>query len=108
MQPHSRHQNRAAVAVISRIVDMLEIEREKGAAPQVNGVVPLDNILASISQPAITEQKAESPEREVLAMIRRNAISTRGDPGPVKIPMPVCALAVRANRNSVIDFSVSK
>src|SRR5262245_39120547 len=108
MQPHSRDQNRAAVAVIPGVVDVLKIEREEGAAPQVNGVISLDNILPSIGQPAIPKQKAETPKREVLAMVPRNSISNRGDPGPVEVPMPVCALAVRANRNSVIDLSISK
>jgi hypothetical protein len=37
--------HRAAVAVIARVVDVLQVHRGKQAAPKMRGVVGLDNAL---------------------------------------------------------------
>src|SRR5712691_1807829 len=57
--------HRAAVAVIARVVDALQVHRGKQAAPKMRGVVRLENILAAVRESAVANKKVPSAESEV-------------------------------------------
>src|SRR5215469_5678212 len=69
MRSQRRHPNRPAVAVVARIVDVLQIEGAEHATPYMRGVIDLHNFFASVIQRAITEQKAQPSESQVFAVI---------------------------------------
>ena len=45
MQPETRHQHWAMVAVVAGILDVLEVGSDVNAAPNVDGVIRLDDVL---------------------------------------------------------------
>jgi hypothetical protein len=60
VQPKSRNDDRAAVAIVTRIVDVLQIERAEDALVNRNRkiVVPLHDFLRAVRQPAVAELEA--------------------------------------------------
>ena len=62
-------EDRAAVAIVAGIVDVLQAGGEVKAAPDVRGVVGLDNVFAAVVQSAIAEEKAEAAIGEIVLVI---------------------------------------
>jgi len=77
---HGLDPDGAAVAVVAGIVDVLDIEGEEETLPGVPGVVALDNVLASIVQAAIAEQKTEAAVLQIILVIFLMALLTKAVP----------------------------
>jgi repressor of nif and glnA expression len=69
VQAERRNQNGAAIAVIAGIVDVLKIEAGVNATPEMHGVIGLEDIFPAVGEAAISQQKAESAESEILLMV---------------------------------------
>ena len=78
----------AAVAVVAGVDDVLQAGREIDAAPDVDGVVGLQNIFAAVVELAIAEQKAEAAIGEVGLVILLDCVRDEGDAGAVLLAMP--------------------
>ena len=74
VNPHSGGQHRAAVAVVARMVDALDVEAAEHPAPYVRVVVTLDNILAAVIQRTVAEQESHSTQGEVMLVVGRDAV----------------------------------
>ena len=57
VQPDGRHDHRTAVAVISWIGDVLNVEGRKNTASEAGCVIGLDYFFKAIAQSSVTEQK---------------------------------------------------
>ena len=88
MEADTRSEHGAAVAVVARIVDVLQVEPGGDSAPHVRVVVSLDNIFAAVVQPAVTEQKAQASEGQIFLMVGGNAIRNEYAAQLVLPPMP--------------------
>ena len=69
MGAERRHNHRPAIAVVSGIVDVLHARSQVNAAPHVDRVVGLDDVLPAVVQLAIAEEKAEATIGEVDLVI---------------------------------------
>jgi hypothetical protein len=58
-------EDRAAVAVVAGIVDVLQAGSNVDAAPKVGSVVGLHNIFAAVVESAIAQEEAETAVGEV-------------------------------------------
>jgi hypothetical protein len=64
-----RHEHRAAVAVITGIVDVLQSKRRIDPTPQVSGVIGLDNVFPAVVETPVSEKKPRAAQREVFLMV---------------------------------------
>jgi hypothetical protein len=55
MSPERRHQNGAAIAVITWVNDMLQAWGQIDSAPHMRGVVSLKNIFAAVAEMTIPQ-----------------------------------------------------
>ena len=74
------HNHRPAIAVVSRIVDVLHARSHVNAAPHVDRVVGLHDVLATVVQLAIAEQKTEAAIGEIDLVIFAIALVTKAMP----------------------------
>jgi len=59
MQAEGWREDRAAVAIVAGVVDVLRIERGEDAAPHVQRVIGFENVFAAIVQVAVAQQESE-------------------------------------------------
>ena len=57
MEAQARHEYRSAVAVISGIVDVLQIEGAEYPTPDVQIVIGFDDVLSFVVQATVAQQK---------------------------------------------------
>src|ERR1035437_1580846 len=57
VQAKNRNDDGPSVAVVAWIVDVLQVERGKHAAPKMRGVVGFPDVLASVTQFSISQQE---------------------------------------------------
>ena len=69
MQSEAGDKHRAAIAVVAGILDMLQVRGCVNSAPDMRGVVGLDNIFATVIQTAVSEKKAQASVGEIKLMI---------------------------------------
>src|SRR5712692_2660701 len=88
MHSERGHDDRSSVSVIPRVRDVLKIKRAKYASPHVGCVVALKELLAAISQRAVSEQEAPAAQSEVFAMILRDAVGNECGANSIELAMP--------------------
>ncbi len=88
MKAQARDYDRAAVAVVAGIVDVLHSGSDIDSAPNVGGVVRLDDVLASVVQPSITQQETQAAIGKVDLVIFLDAVRHKGNAGAVLLAMP--------------------
>src|SRR5205807_10113859 len=69
MQPQAWDRHRAAIAVVSRIDNILKLGRGECSSPDVEVVVSLQNLLATVGQIAVSEQKTLATQFEIEGMV---------------------------------------
>src|ERR1035438_9823818 len=69
MKPQARHQHRSPVAVVTGIVYVLQVESGVDAPPDVHVVISLENVLAPVIESAITQQKAQSAQPQIILVV---------------------------------------
>src|SRR5579872_4602393 len=95
MKPDGRSQDRPAVAVITGIGDVLNVERAEDPAPQVGRIVSLEDPLVAVVDLSVSQDKSQAPESQILPVIARNSVddesradlvelSPPGDPAEIK------------------------
>src|SRR5580704_11878867 len=104
MGAERRDNHGPAIAVVSRIVDVLHARSQVNAAPHVDGVVGLDDILPAIVQLAIAEEKAEATIGEVGLVIFADCIGDESNACPVLLAMPPGASRAKSQVEGLIDF----
>src|SRR5437879_2317500 len=108
MQSQRRHNHRSPVTIVAGIVDVLHAKRRVNPAPQVKGVVTLDNVLATVIKAPIAQKKTQSTQREVSLMVSRDAIGNECQTRAVKFPAPPLATAANSNFYRPIHFGVGE
>ena len=68
VQPYALNPNRAAIMVIGRIRNTLEIEGCVETREEPRAVITFPNVLWRIAQPAVSNQEIESAAREIESM----------------------------------------
>src|SRR5580704_18974367 len=96
----------AAVFVVAGIIDVLQIEGGEETAPEVRGVERFDDFLGAVSEIAITEEKSEAAEREILLMSFDDSVGDEDGSHAVIAPLPVIAFRKSAKLNSAVHFGV--
>src|SRR5262249_46247727 len=86
----------------------LVIEGQDHAADDVEGVVGLEDPLWAIVEPAVADQDAEAADREIVAVILREAVDGAADPEPVVRASPGPAFDRGAEREAPIDIGESR
>ena len=81
MKASSQYESRPAVPVVPGIGDALKVERRREAVPYVDRVVRLDDLLASIREPPITEEEPPPSQGEILPMVISQPVAREGDAG---------------------------
>jgi hypothetical protein len=74
MQPEHLHEDRPAVPIVARMVDVLEATRRRQPAPEMRGVVRFDDILTTVRERPVAEQESLAAKGEVLAVRLRQTI----------------------------------
>src|SRR5215469_5490895 len=103
-----RDDHGAAVAVVSRVVDVLEPGSEVDPAPDVQRVVGLDDVFPAVVEASVTEKEAQTPGREIVLMILLDGVGNEGDAGAVLFAMPPRAVGADAQRDRLIVFGVGE
>jgi hypothetical protein len=68
VQPQHFHEDLAAILVVTGMVEVLESATRRHASPQVCRVIGLDDVLATVPQPAVAEEESETAEGEIVAV----------------------------------------
>src|SRR6202140_212226 len=108
MRPHSRHNNRSAIAVIAWIVDVLYSGSDINSAPNVGGVIRFDDILPPVGQMAIAQQETQPAIRQINLVIFLDAVRHKGNAGAVLLAMPERAVCADALIECGINFRISE
>src|ERR1700751_207437 len=99
MQPERRHEDRPAVAIVAGIVDVLDAGGDIDSAPQVQGVIGLDDVFPTVIQMAIAEQEAETSSSQVVLVILLDSIRDESDAGAILRAMPPGPAGAHARGN---------
>ena len=98
----------ATVAVVAGIDDVLQTGCDVDAAPDVGGVVGLENILAAIVELAVTEEESKTARGEIFLVVFLDGVGDEGDAGAVLLAMPPRAIGADALREGLVDFGVGE
>lgn len=74
MKSEAGCQHGAAVAVVARVVNVLQVHSGENTPPQVRVVVGFDNIFPAVVQRTIPDQEAEPAKSKIFLMVGGNAI----------------------------------
>src|SRR2546425_98880 len=86
---------------------MLEIEGEGDTRNESQSVVGFDDLLARVIQRAVPEQKPLAAERQILAVIAREAVAHEGDAQPI-VPAPRGRCPPESHLDRLLHVSVCK
>src|SRR6267154_6759337 len=106
MKAQRRYNHRPAIAVISRVIDVLHSKRWEYSPPKMERVISLDNTLTAVIETAIAEQKATTTEREVSLMIARDAIRNKNQTGAIEFSIPSLSVPAGADLRRLVDFRI--
>jgi hypothetical protein len=69
VQSQSRNQNGPAVPVIARVRDLLKIERAVYAPPEMNIIIPLEDVFPPIPKSSVAQEKSQTAEFQIFLMV---------------------------------------
>src|SRR5579862_6633872 len=96
----------AAIFVVARIVDVLQIQGGEETAPEVRGIESFDDFLGAVSEIAITEEKSEAAEREIFLVGFDDSVGDEDGSDSVIAPLPAIAFRKSAKLNGAVHFGV--
>ncbi len=108
MHPHRLHQHRPAVLVVSRVVNVLSVQRVIHPAPRVDSVVTLQNVLARIVQLPIAQDEAQPTQLQILLVVALDGVGHKSQPNLVVSPPPTPAGKVAAKLERLIALGIRK
>ena len=100
--------HRTAVAVVTRIDDVLHTGRQVNTAPSVDGVVGLKDVFAAVIQLAVAEQESQTARREIVLVIFLDAVGHERDAGTILLAMPPSAVGSHALREGLVHLRVGE
>src|SRR5262245_45266297 len=77
-----------AIAVVARMIDVLQTARHRQATPEVRRVVGLDDVLAAVAERPVAKQESLAAEPQIFAMRRRQTVGDDGDAEPILRSLP--------------------
>src|ERR1700719_295194 len=104
----ARNQHGAAIFVVARIIDVLQVERHEETAPQMCGVEGFNNFFGAVGEAGVAEEEAEAAEREILLMGFDNSIGDERHAGAVVVAAPPATLRETANLDGAIVLGVGE
>src|SRR5438309_10655957 len=104
MEPQRRHNHRSPVSVVAWTVDVLQAKRRINSPPNMQRVISLDNVLATVTETPIAEKKTGATEGEVFLVVSRDAVRNKCQPRAVEFSMPRLAPAAEADFRRLIHF----
>src|SRR5215471_18839670 len=108
MKAQPGHPDRAAVAVIARVIYVLQIDSGENSAPQVGVIVAFHDVLAAVIQSAIAKQEATSAQCQVFLVIRRNTIGSEDQAYLIETSFPSLTCHIGADFDRLIYFGVGE
>jgi len=87
-----RDEDRPAVTVVTRIIDMLHAWRDVNAAPHVQRVVALDDVFTAVVQSSVAKQEPIASSGKVGLVILRNRVAHQRQPRAIIAAMPQGAI----------------
>src|SRR6267154_4018188 len=106
MKAQRRYNHRPAIAVISRVIDVLHSKRREYSPPKMGRVISIDNTLTAVIETAIAEKKAMTTEREVSLMIARDGIRNKNYAGAIEFSIPSLSVSAGADLRRLIHFRI--
>jgi len=76
IKPNGGHKHRTAVAIVSGVSDMLQAWSNVNAAPDVCGVIGLQDIFAALVEPTIAYDEAVASIGKVGLVVKRDTVVT--------------------------------
>src|SRR5713226_2839727 len=73
----------AAILVVARVIDVVEIERTEDAAPDVRGVEAFEDFFMPIGERPVAQQKTFPAQREIFLMSRDDPIHNKRRAGAI-------------------------
>jgi len=108
MRAERGHYHRSTIPVVSGIVDVLQAGRQIDSTPNVNRVKGLHDVLTTVVQVAIAEEKAEAPIGEIDLVIFLDCVGHEGNACPILFAMPPGASRAKSEVEGLIVFGVCK
>src|SRR5215472_14461117 len=106
MRPERRYHHRSAIAVVSRIVDVLQAGRKVDSSPHVHRVKRLENIFASVGEMSVAEQESKPSRSEIVLMIFLDGVGHKRHAGAVLLAVPPRAARNQPLVEGLIDFRI--
>src|SRR5579862_1041773 len=92
MNTEAGHNNRPTITVVTRIVNVLHGRCNVDSAPNMGSIKRLNDVFASVVQPAIAQKKTKASISQVVLMIFRDAIRYKSKTATVLFAMPLRAV----------------
>src|SRR5580698_4158663 len=102
------HGDRAAVPVVSGVVDVLHARGDIDSAPDVSRVVGFQNVFPPVGQGAVAKKETKSSIRQVGLMVLDDAVGNECDAGSILLAMPLCAVDTYAFQKGFVNFGVGE
>src|ERR1700733_78311 len=106
VQAKTRHKYWPAIAVVSRMVDILKVEGRIESAPSMHRVIRLHDIFAPIVQPAVSQQESVTTQRQVFLVVARNPVGDNRQARAIESSAPLFSAGAQANLIGRIHFGV--
>ncbi len=85
---------------------MLKIERAVYAPPEMDIIIPLEDVFPPIAKSSIAQEKSQPAEFQIFLMVPGYAVGHERRANLVALAMPANARAIRAEGEGLIDFRV--
>src|SRR3974390_1970993 len=103
MQAHTKHRNRAPVAIVGWIDDQLIVQRDPRGKPGKAVIRLEDSLIAGMRQLAVADQDAKSAGIEESLMHAGDAVDDAGDANGVIVPSPLPPGNRESSRQGPVD-----
>ena len=108
MQPRSRHPDWATDLVVAGIIDVLNIEGEEDASPDVCGVVAFPDGFPPVSQPSVSQKEPEPTQGQIFLVVAGDSVANEGGADLVVPAAPFRPAKIAAEGDCLVIFGVGK
>src|SRR5271165_4997532 len=108
MQPEANDVSRTTIPVIPRIPHKLIIRSYQNSPPHMSRIIRLKNLLRTVSQPAVAQNKSEAAQGEIPAVIARNPVDDKRRPHFVLCAMPRLPAKIGPDLRCPVNLCISK
>src|SRR5579863_1019936 len=108
VRPHRGYINRAAVGVVSRMRNLRTANHSVKAVPDMGVVIPLHDVLATVAQAAVAQQKPQSAVMQIILVVALDRVRNIRHAHFVVFPMPALPAVVAAEQDCLPNLGVDK